>query len=491
MLTEDDLKCHVGASLPNTSRRIKNSFFLISNSWDDYSYRTTYELYFIDNEKSTNKIGHIKISKQDLAEQEHALGYGVFDSLDNNYFSLGQEDSFYANLRELPDNYGELILSYLNDISYNYEIWIRHKEEASLSCSLMRDVTVLDIINFNRVFKGVDDKLDYVVKFNYKSESVVFTVDNSNPYRNSNIHALIGNNGVGKTTFLKNIAEKISSNDFYCQLNMQEVTENGQDGIDIPYIDRVLYASFSAFDNNLPKIRRGYRFDYLGLHDGSGGFKGPAELKEEFEVAISKLVERKDIDYLSQVFTPLLDVDYLEEHVRYILENIDDIPLIISAYDRLSSGHRIVIHTLVLLMDMLRQGVITLFDEPETHLHPPLLGAFLQSLQIICNTYNGLIIFATHSPIILQEVLSSNVYVLRRVDNEILFNRPHVTTYGQNLSKLTRTAFGYQNVGFHKEISRLVSSGVITKENIADFSEIGSEAKKLAWSQLYRIEDEQ
>ncbi|WP_434529153.1 ATP-dependent nuclease [Vibrio sp. K4] len=487
----DDLQCLVGGSIPNASQRIKNSFFLKNNSWDDYSYRTTYELYFIDSEKKSIEIGFVKISRKNLEEKERPLENGILEPLDNNYFSLGQEETFYERLRDLPDNYGSLLLSYLNDISHSYGAWVSNKSEESLNISLMRDVTALDVVSYNRIFNGSNDKISYTVRFKYKNEDVVFTVDNSKPFKNSNIHTFIGNNGVGKTTVLKKLVEKIFENDFNCQLNMPDFSGVDHDGIEIPYIDRVLYASFSAFDNNLPNIPSGYKFDYLGLHDGSGGFKGPTELREEFEKAICKLIERADTEYLAKVFTPLLDVDYLREHINEILDNIKDISKIMSIYEKLSSGHRIIVHTLVLLMGKLRQGMITLFDEPETHLHPPLLGAFLQSLQIICNTYNGMIIFATHSPIILQEVLSSNVYILRRVDNEMLFNRPHVTTYGQNVSKLTRTAFGYQNVGFHNTINNLVSSKVITKDNINEFTDIGSEAKKVAWTQLYRAEDEQ
>ncbi|EML0243881.1 AAA family ATPase, partial [Vibrio harveyi] len=161
------------------------------------------------------------------------------------------------------------------------------------------------------------------------------------------------------------------------------------------------------------------------------------------------LLNSKKIEYIEKVLNPLKNVDYLDEHIEYFLENVSTPSKIIKMYKNLSSGHRIVLHTLIMLMDILHQGIVTLFDEPETHLHPPLLGAFLQSLQTICDDYNGLLVFATHSPIILQEVLSPNVVILRRIDGTLVFDEPNVITYGQNVSKLTRTAFGYQKVGFH------------------------------------------
>ncbi|WP_139685075.1 AAA family ATPase [Vibrio tasmaniensis] len=487
----NDFICFVGSSIPDFTQRCKNSFFLKNNSWDDYSYRTTYELYFIGEDKSYQIIGHVKVAKKGLTEGERPLQNGKLEALDGNYFSLGQDKEFYTNLRSLSTNYGSLFLSSLNDISFNYKLWVENYSESALIISLMRDVTALDVVSFNLVFNGKNDKLSYTVKFTYDNEEIDFSVNhNDNIYRNSNIHSLIGNNGVGKTTILKELVNKIAHNDFTCHLCIPELSDVLNQELEIPYIDRVIYASFSAFDNNLPSIPKGYKYDYLGLHNDSGSFKGPADLRDEFKSAFEKLIERSDQKYLSEVFEPLCKVEYLYEHVNNIQTNFSNIDEIISIYNELSSGHRIVIHTLVLLMNKLRQGMITLFDEPETHLHPPLLGAFLQSLQVICNTHNGMIIFATHSPIILQEILSSNVYVLRRVDNEAIFDRPHITTYGQNVSKLTRTAFGYQKVGFHKTISDLVASEDITKENIDEIDTIGSEARKLAWTQLYRNEDD-
>ncbi|MFM2620889.1 AAA family ATPase [Vibrio owensii] len=486
-----DFICFVGSSIPDYQRRYKNSFFLKNNSWDDYSYRTTYELYFINEDKNYHKIGHVKVAKKGLSEGERPLSDGKLEVLDCNYFSLGQDKEFYEELRGLPKNYGGLFLSSLNDISFNYKLWVENDSESALTISLMRDVTALDVVSFNLVFNGKGEKISYTVKFNYDNEEIDFSVNHrDNIYNNSNIHALIGNNGVGKTTILKDLVKKIANNDFSCQLCIPELSDILSSELEIPYIDRVIYASFSAFDNNLPTIPKGYKYDYLGLHNDSDGFKSPSDLRGEFKFALEKLLERSDNEYLVKVFEPLTKVEYLHEHVNSILDNLENIDEIISIYSDLSSGHRIVIHTLVLLMSKLRQGMITLFDEPETHLHPPLLGAFLQSLQVICNTHNGMIIFATHSPIILQEVLSSNVYVLRRVDDAAIFDRPHVTTYGQNVSKLTRTAFGYQKVGFHRTISDLVLSNVITKDNIDNIDNIGSEARKLAWTQLYRNDDD-
>ncbi|MEZ9200795.1 AAA family ATPase [Vibrio splendidus] len=482
------LKVYVGDVAPASIARLAESFFLRNSSWDDYSYETTYTLFYIDKEKELLEIGTVKIAKSDLKHYERPLANGYVEELSGKYFSLGQDKSYYSALRELPNKVGESLLAMLKDIAFDREVWIKNKTSEALCDSLQRNVTSLDIISYQMVFKGEKGKLDYCLTIN-KEKPVSFLINHDLPFKNSNIHAVIGNNGVGKTTYLKKIAKKIVAGEFDCKILSKVNTEYVDDGIDIDYIEKVLFVSFSAFDNNIPDIKNKYKFDYLGLHDGNGGFKDPDVLSKEFSESLNNLINGKQLKYIKKVLKPLKNVDYLGEHIDYFFEHTEELPKIVKMYTELSSGHRIVLHTLVLLMDTLHQGVVTLFDEPETHLHPPLLGAFLQSLQIICDTYNGLLIFATHSPIILQEVLTENVLVLRRSDNDVTYTRTDVVTYGQNVSKLTRTAFGYQNVGFHNTISELVENKILTKENISTYDRIGSEATKIAWSLLYGSDD--
>ncbi|PMH28176.1 hypothetical protein BCU71_06290 [Vibrio lentus] len=482
------IKVYVGDNAPSTMARFKESFFLKNSAWDDYSYVTTYTLYYIDKDKSLLEIGTVKIAKSDLKHLKRPLTNGYVKDISADYFSLGQDDSYYSALRDLPKRMGEKFLSMFNDIAFDRESWIKHQNSDALNDSLQRGVTNLDVISYQMIFNGEERKLDYCLTIR-NEDAIHFSINHGLPFRNSNIHAVIGNNGVGKTTFLKNISKKIVSGDFECKIVSKVKTDDLDAGVDIDYIEKVLFVSFSAFDNNIPKIKNKYKFEYLGLHDGDGGFKGPDILSEEFSESLINLINGKKLKYIRKVLKPLRSVDYLDKHIDYFFDNVEELPKIVKMYTELSSGHRIVLHTLVLLMDSLHQGVVTLFDEPETHLHPPLLGAFLQSLQVICDTYNGLLIFATHSPIILQEILTENVLVLRRLDDDVTYSRSDVVTYGQNVSKLTRTAFGYQNVGFHSTIKELVDNETLTKENISTYDEIGSEATKVAWSLLYRGDD--
>jgi predicted ATP-dependent endonuclease of OLD family len=49
-------------------------------------------------------------------------------------------------------------------------------------------------------------------------------------------------------------------------------------------------------------------------------------------------------------------------------------------FKKLSSGHAIVLLTITKLVELVDERTLVLLDEPEGHLHPPLLSAFIRSL---------------------------------------------------------------------------------------------------------------
>jgi predicted ATP-dependent endonuclease of OLD family len=69
----------------------------------------------------------------------------------------------------------------------------------------------------------------------------------------------------------------------------------------------------------------------------------------------------------------------------------------------MSSGHAIVLLTITRLVATVEEKTLVLLDEPESHLHPPLLSAFIRALSDLLYDRNGVAIIATHSPVVLQE----------------------------------------------------------------------------------------
>src|SRR5207247_1873289 len=127
-------------------------------------------------------------------------------------------------------------------------------------------------------------------------------------------------------------------------------------------------------------------------------------------------------------------------------------------FRRLSSGHKIVLLTITKLVETVEERSLVLLDEPEAHLHPPLLSAFIRTLSDLLIDRNGVASVATHSPVVLQEVPRSCVWKVRRTGEVVVAERPEIETFGENVGVLTRDVFGLEvtQSGFHKLISDAV-----------------------------------
>ncbi|MBE0600201.1 MAG: ATP-binding protein, partial [Firmicutes bacterium] len=120
-------------------------------------------------------------------------------------------------------------------------------------------------------------------------------------------------------------------------------------------------------------------------------------------------------------------------------------------FGRLSSGHKIVLLTITRLVESVEEKTLVLLDEPETHLHPPLLSSFIRALSELLINRNGVAILTTHSPVVLQEVSKDCVWKLSRFGSLSKAERPTIETYGENVSRLISEVFELEvtRSGFH------------------------------------------
>jgi predicted ATP-dependent endonuclease of OLD family len=151
-------------------------------------------------------------------------------------------------------------------------------------------------------------------------------------------------------------------------------------------------------------------------------------------------------------------------------------------FKRLSSGHAVVLLSITRLVEQVEEKSLVLIDEPESHLHPPLLSAFIRALSDLLINRNGVAIIATHSPVVLQEVPRSCAWKLSRAGHEARVDRPEHETFGENVGTLTREVFGLEvtQTGFH----RLIAERAIdqTYEQVLEEfgGQLGGEARALA-----------
>jgi len=150
--------------------------------------------------------------------------------------------------------------------------------------------------------------------------------------------------------------------------------------------------------------------------------------------------------------------------------------------ERMSSGHAVVLLTITRLVETIEEKTLVIIDEPESHLHPPLLSAFLRALSELLHDRNGVSIIATHSPVVLQEVPRSCVWKINRVGKLSKPGRPDIETFGENVGILTREVFKLEVVksGFHDLLVKSVETGATYQEIVTEYdAQLGMEARAI------------
>lgn len=191
--------------------------------------------------------------------------------------------------------------------------------------------------------------------------------------------------------------------------------------------------------------------------------------RERWARAIRSL--ESDLNFADMALARLLELDE-REALRYAGQ----------LASRMSSGHSIVLLTITKLVDAVDEKALVLLDEPESHLHPPLLSAFTRALSDLLHDRNGVAIVATHSPVVLQEVPKSCVWKLTRIRAQGRSDRPERETFGENVGVLTREVFGLEvsKSGFHELLEKSVARGGTFDEIMQSYGgQIGTEAQAI------------
>lgn len=481
--------------------------YLKEDNWDDFSFKTLYVLTVFDDKGTKHEIGGIKIGYFGQKSGSRTKIPTNFYTLEEKFFSLGQGPDYYQNINNLNNDIKAVVLNGLNDIVQNQKLLGRALEEDVTKTSLLRSISTSSINGqFKRLLGGGALLTDYNFKFDMpqgrKTAGVIlaFSVDpESNPP--TNIHVLIGRNGVGKTHLLNNMVkalvpdEKSGMIESNSQFSDLPGPGGGQSNNNL--FAGVVSVAFSAFDPFEPYPEqkdktKGIRYSYVGLKRSSnrGGKRGTPMshemLTNEFVksllacVSLGK-IERWKIAIKNLESDPLFreialsdvvsmcEADELEETCR-------------SLYKRMSSGHGIVLLTITKLVEKVEEKTLVLIDEPEGHLHPPLLSAFVRALSDLLSHRNGVAIIATHSPVIVQEVPKNCVWKLRRTGLQANTERPELETFGENVGILTREIFGLEvtESGYHRLLKEALDKQEDFGRVVQHFgNNLGSEARSI------------
>lgn len=387
---------------------------------------------------------------------------------------------------------------------HNPEILEMVKDEDVVRTSLLRSVRIDEVKDqFASVLRGEVLLTDFEFGFEllpsdeFAGFDLQFKVI-ANSIPSTNMHALIGRNGVGKTTYLNAMVKAVSP---YSDSNASFYTMSpifGRQELDTAsYFGKLISVAFSAFDPfDQPPLANethgGLQYSYIGLTEPlkAGEASSGKKLKTE-EMLHEEFVEALEICFADKnrknrweqaVSTLESDDNFADMGLKGLIElsGQELKKWALHKIEKMSSGHTIVILSITLLVARVDEKTLVLFDEPESHLQPPLLSALIRSLGQLLRARNAVAIIATHSPVVLQEIPKSCVWKVFRLRLSSDKMRPDTETFGENVGTLTRDVFKLDvaKSGFHTVLADLVKAGGTYEEILKKLGDnLGYEAR--------------
>lgn len=507
--------------LPNekSTPSFKTKFALKRDNWNDYGLQIFYQLFRRNDERGgePDLIGSVRILLPGGEETNRMTISEDFSTLPMNARSVGSSLDYYERLSALTEQERSAVTAALNDLVANPELRSETSRYEGYGKSLFRDVE--DIDNFyedaDAVLRSDFSQLpdlsepftfqpggwDDPLEFNFEAYNDSWSTWGGERMGTNGprvalprrVAVLIGRNGCGKSTLLSRLARVAFANP-----SDRKEKRNAKLGKITPSefgFTRIISISYSAFDSfQIPglhaeeraqisrdmEIGQG-RFIFCGLRDIAAEYADTlgAVADEEDELERRSSTKLKDLKALAREFADLLkaiekkdrltvfqdglevilsDASFGDIEERTVVDLVGNDPA--KAFMGWSTGHKIAIHVLASITAHCQRKSIVLFDEPETHLHPPLIAALMRALRIVLEQTNAFCIIATHSPVILQETLARHVFIIERDGDIFSVRQPKVETFAESIGALTYDSFGLtaENTYFSRTLKRLVNS---------------------------------
>ncbi|MGC4102340.1 AAA family ATPase [Ferruginibacter sp.] len=434
---------------------------LSKNSWDDYGYKTSFDLFHYKDATNRIEIGQVKILH---AIEKSTSVESDFDKLDSAYCSLGTTLEYYKRLKsEFPNNYKQ-VLRALNDAAFFDSVRKEFVKNDGFQTSLLRSTE--SQLALNDAKKWLEEPImssKFKFSFEYQVDGALDShkIDfefNYNSAISNNLFCIVGKNGTGKTKIISQLANKL--------------TDNNEAGIfmpDRPLFSKIIAISFSYFDKFKIPERQDTSYEFIGVKSKSeilsdteisnllwSSFKKITEDKARSNLWLNSIKSSLENEYLDFSLDEIVSVGTKKE----FLEKTSDI---------FSSGQKIVFHFITRLIAVIDKKSLLVFDEPETHLHPNIAGRLLRTLNSILEDMNSFCILSTHSSVIVQEIPSEFIRIFDRQNNFPLVYSPSIETFGENLSLISNAIFKTDE---QTELYKSVFQNLVTRYSEKEINDI-------------------
>jgi ABC-type branched-subunit amino acid transport system ATPase component len=420
---------------------------LKADSWDDYGFKTQYDVtLYIDQDTRVDlgnvKIGHAVMVPRDRAAKPEWKGYS--DGLPADFFSLGQDFEYYERLHKLDRDIQMQFATAMRDIPM---LGIDREElegHEVFRVSLLRFSTAMAALDAASELynQGREERPRYQFQMEAMltkgglPHEVPFDFD-PNSLLPGRVNVLVGANGVGKTQLMARLAVLLTRFEDKETIEQRKAAGETFEVLGTlsprPSFKGVIAVSFSAFDDfEIPKAAdvQNFKYAYCGLRGQGGDIASKSAIERRISSAVRKMDARQ-----KNILRLALDL-ILPDRSGNLEKSANAI------YSRLSAGQRIVLNIICDLITNIDRGTLVLFDEPETHLHPQLLATLLSVVNDILVASDSFAVIATHSPIAVQQVPASRVHVVHRIEPGVpAVSKPPIETFGANLSDIIREVF--------------------------------------------------
>jgi hypothetical protein len=248
------------------SRRTRRDFagasqcFLVTDNWDDYSYKTSFLLIYFGGDGVRHDIGSVKIMTRAMSGGYTQIE-SEFTELGDQYASIGQDQEYYENLMAIDEGDRIEIFEALRDVIWDEEIFSAFRDDDAFQTSLLRSVHARELRKLSTIVHQQAALTPFHFRYHFSAPSDAFVefevIPNATPP--TNIHAVVGRNGIGKTTLLRSISTLLQEGRRASLGRVVFFADDDEHGENEGFANLVTVA-FSAFDEfDPPSVNEGTR----------------------------------------------------------------------------------------------------------------------------------------------------------------------------------------------------------------------------------------